>query len=614
MKSFHETGIRLELQKAVKELGFELPLPVQQQVIPKILETTRDIIALSQTGSGKTAAYGLPLLSLLNESLKVPQILVLSPTRELCIQIANDMTDYSKYMVGLKTLAVYGGSSMEKQISQLKQGVHVVIATPGRINDLIRRKRINLGGITAVVLDEADEMLNMGFQEDLNTILDEVPESRRTLLFSATMPREVAAIASKYMKNAEEITVGHKNAGAENVSHNYYVVHASDRYLALKRIVDFYPDIYGIIFCRTRIETKDVAEKLMKDGYNADALHGDLSQQQRDYVMQRFRVRNLQILVATDVAARGLDVDDLSHVINYNLPDDDEIYTHRSGRTGRAGKSGISISILHIREKNRISMIEKKIRKKFEQKKVPGGSEICEKQLLNVIDRMKGVEVNESQIMSYMPAIMDKLGDLSREDIIAKFVSVEFNRFLDYYKTARDINVVTSREDSPRKKSSRNAAYQLFRINLGTMDGISVPRLIGFINECTRNPKIAIGRIDLQRKYSYFEADKSFEETIVKSFKNIEWEERAVVVTTYTAERPETTRGNRFGGGDFKRRSGGDSGSGYKGNRSSFEGGSRRSSFGGDRSSDYRSKSSNMGSFGGDRSSGGSGNRRDRKG
>jgi len=605
MKSFNETGIRSELQKAVKELGFEIPLPVQQQVIPKILETTRDIIALSQTGSGKTAAYGLPLLSLINESLKVPQILVLSPTRELCMQIANDMADYSKYLVGLKTLAVYGGASIENQISQLKQGVQVVIATPGRINDLIRRKRINLSGIVAVVLDEADEMLNMGFQEDLNTILDAVPETRRTLLFSATMSREISAIASEYMKDAEEITIGHKNAGSDTVSHNYYVVQAADRYLALKRIVDFYPDIYGIIFCRTRLETKEVAEKLMKDGYNADALHGDLSQQQRDYVMQRFRVRNLQILVATDVAARGLDVDDLSHVINYNLPDDDEIYTHRSGRTGRVGKSGTSISIIHIREKNRVSMIEKKIRKKFEQKKVPGGSEICEKQLLNVIDRMKSVEVNESQIMSYMPAIMDKLGDLSREEIIAKFVSVEFNRFLNYYKTARDINVVPSQDDSPRGKNSRNAAFQMFRINLGTMDGISVPRLIGFINECTRNPKIAIGRIDLKRKYSIFEADKTFQGTILNAFNNIEWEERNVVVSVYTDGKPENKRGDRSGGGGFNRRSDRDSG-GYKGNRSSSDGGSRKSK----RSSDSRSGYADHGS---NRKSGKGGNNRDRK-
>jgi len=498
MNTFKETGIRSELQKAVKELGFDIPMPIQQQVIPKILETTSDIIALSQTGSGKTAAYGLPLLSLVDESLKEPQILVLSPTRELCMQIADDMADYSKYLTGLRTLAVYGGASIENQISQLLRGVQVVIATPGRINDLIRRKRINLSEIFAVVLDEADEMLNMGFQEDLNTILNAVPETRRTLLFSATMSREIYAIASEYMKDAEEITIGHKNAGSDTVKHHYYIVQASDRYLALKRIVDFYPDIYGIIFCRTRVETKEVAEKLMKDGYNADALHGDLSQQQRDYVMQRFRVRNLQILVATDVAARGLDVDDLSHVINYNLPDDDEIYTHRSGRTGRVGKSGISVSIIHIREKKRVAMIEKKIRRKFEQKKVPGGSEICEKQLLNVIDRMKSVEVNESQIMNYLPAIMDKLGDLSREEIIVRFVSVEFNRFLDYYKTARDINVVSPEGDSSRGKNNRNAAYQLFRINLGTMDGLTIPRLIGFINECTRNSRIAIGKIDLK--------------------------------------------------------------------------------------------------------------------
>ena len=612
MKSFIETGIRPELQRAVKELGFEIPMPVQQQVIPRILESTRDIIALSQTGSGKTAAYGLPLLSLINESLRVPQILILSPTRELCMQIANDMTDYSKYIGGLKTLAVYGGASIENQISELKQGVQVVIATPGRINDLIRRKRINLSGITAVVLDEADEMLNMGFQEDLNTILDSVPETRRTLLFSATMSREIHDIASEYMKDAEEITIGHKNAGADTVSHNYYIVQASDRYLALKRIVDFYPDIYGIIFCRTRLETKDVAEKLMKDGYNADALHGDLSQQQRDYVMQRFRVRNLQILVATDVAARGLDVDDLSHVINYNLPDDDEIYTHRSGRTGRVGKSGISVSIISLREKKRISMIEKKIRRKFEQKNVPGGSEICEKQLLNVIDRMKSVEVNETQIMKYMPAIIDKLGELSREEIIAKFVSVEFNRFLDYYKSARDINVVNSRDDTPRGKNNRNAAYALFRINLGTMDGLTVPRLIGLINDCTRNSKISIGKIDLKRKYSLFEAEKDFQGTILNAFKNIEWEERAVVVSLYTDKKPEFNKEKYSGGDGYGRREGRDGG-GYRGKRSSSDGNGQRNSYGGKRSSGSGSKSSDHGGYGNDRKQGKGGSKRDRK-
>lgn len=579
MKSFIETGIRPELQKAVKEMGFELPLPVQQQVIPKILETDRDIIALSQTGSGKTAAYGLPLLSIIDESLKAPQILVLSPTRELCMQIANDMADYAKYMSGLKILAVYGGASIENQISQLKKGVQVVIATPGRINDLIRRNRINLSGITAVVLDEADEMLNMGFQEDLNTILEMVPETRRTLLFSATMSREVSAIATEYMTDAEEITVGHKNAGSDTVSHHYYIVQAADRYLALKRIVDFYPDIYGIIFCRTRLETKEVAEKLMKDGYNADALHGDLSQQQRDYVMQRFRVRNLQILVATDVAARGLDVDDLSHVINYNLPDDDEIYTHRSGRTGRVGKTGISISIIHIRERKRIALIEKKIRRKFEQKKVPGGREICEKQLLNAINKMKSIEIKDSQIMSYMPSIMDILGDLSREDIIAKFVSVEFNRFLNYYKSARDINVVTAREDAPKEKHNRNASFVMFRINIGTMDGISVPQLIGLINECTRNPKIALGKIDVKRKFSFFEADKAFQGTIQNAFRNVEWEERAVVVSVYTEEKPEYGSRDRKGGGEYNRN-------------------------GNHKSSHTRSKPKNHGKYGQDRSKG----------
>lgn len=537
IETFEEIGIRTEILKAIEELGYEKPMPVQQQVIPVILQSDRDIIALAQTGTGKTAAFGLPLISKIDEKNQNPQVLILSPTRELCLQIANDLSNYGKYIKGMQTVAVYGGASIENQIKQLKQGAQVVAATPGRMNDLIRRKKINLQDIHSVVLDEADEMLNMGFQEELNSILEVVPQERRTLLFSATMSREVAAIASNYMKETQEITVGTKNAGAENVKHQYYIVHASDRYVALKRIADYFPDIYGIIFCRTRQETKEVAEKLMKDGYNADALHGDLSQQQRDYVMQRFRVKNLQMLVATDVAARGLDVDDLTHVINYNLPDDVEIYTHRSGRTGRAGKSGISITICHTKEKFKIGQIEKTIKQKFEHKLVPSGKEICEKQLFSLIDRMEKVEVNESQIDEFLPVIFKKLDWLSREDLIKKFVSTEFNRFLEYYKNAKDINVIdrgdrgerVERRDSS-SRGSTTSGFTLLRINMGKMDGLSPRELIGMINDYTRNRSILVGKADIQRSFTLFEVESKYVDAVFNAFKGVQLEGRKIFV------------------------------------------------------------------------------------
>lgn len=584
MITFEETGIRPELIKAITELGFQNPMPVQEKAIPVILESTNDIVALAQTGTGKTAAFGLPLLTLTDENLRKPQVLILCPTRELCLQIANDLTNYAKYMPALKIVAVYGGASIENQIRDLKNGAQIIAATPGRMNDIIRRKKVDLSMIHSLVLDEADEMLNMGFKEELNSILEFVPENRRTLLFSATMQREVAAIASNYMSNPTEITVGTKNSGAENVKHQYYTVHASDRYLALKRIVDYYPDIYGIIFCRTRQETKDVAEKLMKDGYSADALHGDLSQQQRDYAMQRFRAKNLQMLVATDVAARGLDVDDLTHVINYNLPDDVEIYTHRSGRTGRAGKSGISASITHMKEKGRIAQIERMIKKKFEYKLVPNGKEICEKQLINLVDKMEKVEVNEAQIEEFLPSIFQKLEAMSREELIKKFVSAEFNRFLEYYKNAVDINVKesSSRDRFDRDKGSRSersdryerrdrsdrgergdrgerrsdrrgdsrsernfesnsTQYTMFRINMGSRDGLTTPRhLIGLINEYTRNRSIGIGKASIMKNDSMFEADSRYANEIMDAFKecNIEGRKISIKPAGFEKERP----------------------------------------------------------------------------
>jgi len=438
---FSEMGLSSEILMGIQELGYETPTPIQEKVIPILIQGKNDIVGLAQTGTGKTAAFGLPLLANIVIENNYPQMLVLSPTRELCLQITRDLENYSKYITGLNIVAVYGGAPIEKQINSIRRGVHVVVATPGRIHDLVRRKKVDLSKISSLVLDEADEMLKMGFKEDVDAILADTPNDKNTLLFSATMSNEISSIAKTYMNNAIEITVGQKNASAESVTHIYHMVHARDRYAALKRVVDFYPEVYGIVFCRTRQETKEVAASLMKDGYNAEALHGDLTQAQRDYVMQKFRDRNLSLLVATDVAARGLDVNDLTHVINYNLPDDVENYNHRSGRTGRAGKEGMSVSIINMKEMGKVREIERVIRKKFEAKKVPGGKEICERQLFSMVDRLKESEVNHDQIEPFMSSVYDSLKDISREELIKRFVSLEFNRFLDYYKDAEDLSV-----------------------------------------------------------------------------------------------------------------------------------------------------------------------------
>ncbi len=541
MNTFEKSEIRSELKKAVLELGFETIMPVQQQVIPVILESKDDIIALAQTGTGKTAAFGLPILTLLDFNLYSPQVLVLSPTRELCMQIAKDLQSYGKYLKGLRVSAVYGGASIEKQISELKAGVQIIVATPGRMNDIIRRKKVSLSNVNTVVLDEADEMLNMGFTEDLNTILEKTPSDRRTFLFSATMSNEVAAIAKNYMKKAVNITIGKRNAGAENVSHHYYIINAKDRYLVLKRIVDFYPEIYGIIFCRTRLETAEIAAKLMKDGYNADALHGDLSQGQRDYAMQRFRNKTLQILVATDVAARGLDVDNISHVINYDLPDDNEIYTHRSGRTGRAGKAGISISLTHVKERYRLFQIEKMIGQKFEQKQIPSGNDICYKQLVNMVDKMENVEVNENEINTFLPAVYEKLSHLNKEDVIKRFVSLEFNRFLDYYKKAPDLNVELRRERTNERTDNRGenrnkahireaSAFTVLRINVGSADGLDVRKLIGIVNDYTNDRSIAIGKANVRPYFTLFGVDKNSTETVLQSLNGKLANNRKIIV------------------------------------------------------------------------------------
>lgn len=530
---FEDTGLKAEIVKGVKQLGFEQTTPIQEKVIEAMLEHRSDLVGLAQTGTGKTAAYGLPLIHLIDRKSKNVQGLVLTPTRELCMQVADDLVKFAKYSEAVEVVAVYGGSSIENQIRALKKNVQLVVGTPGRLKDLINRKKLNIKSIQTIVLDEADEMLSMGFKDDLNAILAKTPETRQTLLFSATMPREIAEIADNYMHDPIEIAIGKRNVGAANVKHHYYMVNASDRYLALKRIADINPDIYGIVFCRTRKETKDVAEKLISDGYNADALHGDLSQAQRDHVMNRFRIKNLQMLVATDVAARGLDVTDLTHIINYNLPDESETYIHRSGRTGRAGKAGVCMTIIHSREKNKIKMIEKKIGKEFEQKFIPSGVEICEKQLFSLIDKMQKVSVDETQIEPFLPDIYKKLDWLTREELIKHFVSLEFNRFLDYYRNAPDLNVLAKQKKKKSKKKGKDIykeEFSRFFINAGSQDGLEPAYLIGLINENTKKRDIDIGKIEIMKKFSFFEVDSDYTEKVIKGFKKAEYDGRRVVV------------------------------------------------------------------------------------
>ena len=532
MATFRELGLSEEILRGIEELGFVEPMPIQEKVTPYLLgEGTEDLVALAQTGTGKTAGFGLPLLMLTDSNVNRIQALVLSPTRELCIQISNDLKKFAKYIDGLKVVPVYGGESIVTQFRQLDVPPQILVATPGRLIDLIERKKVDLSNIKHLVLDEADEMLNMGFQEDIERILQETPEERRTLLFSATMPKEIANIAKKYMKNSVEIAIGRKNSGNENVEHIYYMVHAKDRYNCLKRVVDINPDIYSIIFCRTRQETKEIADKLMQDGYNADALHGDLSQAQRDTVMQRFRIKNLQILVATDVAARGLDVSNLTHVINYNLPDDIESYTHRSGRTGRAGKKGISIAIVHTKEKHKIREIEKTINRTFVQGKVPTGLEVCQSQLFSLVGKIQnaGENIDKKQIAPYLPMIMDQLKDLTREDLIINFVSQEFNRFLEYYKDAEDLNLPEKGERGGRDRGdrgdrgdrrSRKRSGDLMRlkINMGQRDGFTPKRVLGLINDTTNSKDIDVHDIEITPRYTFFDVDRSVVKDMMTAF------------------------------------------------------------------------------------------------
>lgn len=532
MKTFEELGVSPEIRKAIEELGYENPMPVQEEVIPYLLGNGNDVVALAQTGTGKTAAFGLPLIQKIDVKNCVPQALVLCPTRELCLQIAGDLTDYSKYITDLKILPVYGGSSIDSQIRSLKRGVHIIVATPGRLIDLMERKVAQLATIRDVVMDEADEMLNMGFTDSINAILENIPQDRNTLMFSATMSSEIARIAKTYLHEAKEITIGTKNEGSKNVNHVAYIVHAKDKYLALKRVVDFYPQIYGIVFCRTRKETQEIADKLIQDGYNADSLHGELSQAQRDLVMQKFRQRHLQLLVATDVAARGLDVNDLTHVINYGLPDDTESYTHRSGRTGRAGKTGISIAIINLREKGRMKEIEHIIKKKFEVSVLPSGQEICQQQLIKVIDDIEKVKVNEEEIETFLPGIYRKLDWLDKEDLIKRVVSLEFNRFLDYYKNAPEIEQPKANEKKSEAKESRKGdkekvgrkaekGYTRLFLNLGKTDGFYTNQIIDLVNRNLRKERIQIGRIDLMQNFSFFEVIQEQAPQVLKALNKV---------------------------------------------------------------------------------------------
>ena len=537
--TFEELGVRPDLLKAIAEMGFENPMPVQEKVIPILLGEHRDVVALAQTGTGKTAAFGLPLIQRVDTGRAVPQALVLAPTRELCLQIAADLADMAKYTPDVQILPVYGGSSIESQIRALRKGVQIIVATPGRLIDLINRHVVHLDNIHTVVLDEADEMLNMGFLDSINEILANIPADRNMLLFSATMPAEVARIARQFMDNPEEVVIGTRNSGAENVRHIYYMVNARDKYLALKRIADNSPNIYAIIFCRTRRDTQEIADRLIQDGYNADALHGDLSQQQRDITMKKFRDHVTSLLVATDVAARGLDVDNLTHVINYGLPDDTAVYTHRSGRTGRAGKTGISVAIIHSREKGRLREIERIIGKKFERREVPTPQHIIEKQLYNLADRIEKVKVDDAEIDKYLPGVSKKLSWLTGEDLLKRVLSLEFNRLLDYYKDAPAIDFIdekpsrrdkkggdsgSDRRTAPRSdkdKDRRTAERGMERIyvNVGKNDGFFAGNLIDMLNKTVPGKRVDVGRIDLLPGYSLFDVRRADAQRVVAALK-----------------------------------------------------------------------------------------------
>ncbi|CAN5406814.1 DEAD/DEAH box helicase [soil metagenome] len=547
--SFEELGLNSNILKGVEALGFTEPTPIQSEAIPQLLKEDRDLIGLAQTGTGKTAAFGLPLLQKIDTNERYPQALVLAPTRELCVQITKDLTNFGAHVPGFNAVAVYGGASIQDQIRTIRKGVQIVVATPGRLIDLIDRNAMDLRKVDFVVLDEADEMLNMGFKEDIDYILSNTQEHRNTWLFSATMPREVKTISKNYMSNPIELSIGKREEGASNIEHVYYVVRAKDRYLALKRIVDSNPDNFSIVFCRTKIETQEVAEHLIRDGYNADSLHGDLSQQQRDKVMGRYRERALQLLVATDVAARGIDVNNVTHVIHYNLPDESENYTHRSGRTARAGKSGVSISIINIKEISRIQQLERQLNRKFEKKLVPNGIEICEKQLMSLVKRVHDVEVNDKEIAPYLPAIYSELADLDKEDLIRRFVSIEFNRFLEYYRRTPDLNVdVTTRRDRDRDPSfsggeDRVRGTRLF-ISVGAQDGMDKGKLLRFLCDESGERGSIFGKIDVKSVFSFVDVQPDRLDVVLQKINGSEYRGRTVKIEV-TEEKSGGDRGDR---------------------------------------------------------------------
>jgi ATP-dependent RNA helicase DeaD len=562
--SFKELGLGKQLLKAISDLGFETPTDVQREVIPHLLNHESDLIGLAQTGTGKTAAFGLPLLEKIEEKSKAVQVLILCPTRELCLQITRDMENFTKYRSEISILAVYGGAGIVQQIDALRRGIQVVVATPGRLLDLIKRKAVNINKIRHLVLDEADVMLSMGFKDELDAILETAPKERQTSLFSATMTREVERIAKNYMHDAVEVTIGQKNTGIDTIDHIYYTVHAKDKYLALKRIVDYYPQIYSIVFCRTRTSTQEIADKMIKDGYNAEALHGDLSQAQRELVMSKFRNRNLQLLFATDIAARGLDVTDLTHVIHYDLPDEIEIYTHRSGRTGRAGKTGLSVSIINMREKQKIKRIEQIVKRPITEARIPLGKDICAQQLLHLIDKVKAVQVDSEQLAPYMSVIEEKLAALDREALLQHFLSLEFNRFLDYYKNMSDLATVSPDKRDGRKRREngddsygrgdrgdrRDRSYSengftYLTLNLGKNDRMMPPQIIGLINEKTRNRSIKLGRIDIDSDRCRIQVENDYLEDVVLALDETTYKGRKLKVEV---DEPAAARsGNRRG-------------------------------------------------------------------
>ncbi|WP_397446690.1 DEAD/DEAH box helicase [Polaribacter sp. R77954] len=599
MSTFLELGLKEPINKALTDLGYEKPTVIQEKAIPQIMSSTDDLKAFAQTGTGKTAAFSLPILQQIDENQSNVQAIILSPTRELAVQIGNNIKDFSKYLKNIKVTTVYGGSSMEDQIRSLKKGSQIVVGTPGRTVDLINRRALKLGNVQWLVLDEADEMLNMGFKEELDKVLEATPETKQTLLFSATFPREVEAIARNYMTKPVEVTSGEKNKGSDNVEHEFYAVSERTRYPALKRIADLNPDIYAIIFCRTRRETQEVADNLIKDGYNADALHGDLSQAQRDSVMGKFRKKTIQILVATDVAARGLDVTELTHVINHKLPDQIENYTHRSGRTGRAGNKGISIVLVNNKEKGKLRPIERIIKKKFVEGKVPSGKEIVQNQLMNLIDKVQKTEVNASEINEFLPNIYDKLADLNREELIQKFVSLEFNTMLAYYENAKDLNDL-GKDNSRRRETADNMTR--FFINIGRKDSLNPAKLIGLINDQEIGDKIEIGAIDILDTFSFFEIDKNFEAKTLDAFANNQPDFDGRSVNIEITKKERSGGGRRGGKKPFGKKDGG------FGRRRSSEGSSKRSDDRGKGRSDRRSSDKPRSS--GDRKSGGFGRRR----